>query len=95
MRPAIEFRHPGMKILLRSQTKLWRQVHQSQIMPPAPIAQQKPATQRRLACLTELTRARAAAESCTRSSELRLSIEVKVPGKITKPAKRIPVISLC
>lgn len=88
MSPASEFRHPGMKILFNSHTKLARQRHQSQTIPPAPIPQHTPAITRSCTCLMLCRISEAVCEAFNLSDVLS---EVKVPGKMMKPASRIQV----
>jgi len=88
MSPASEFRHPGMKILFNSHTKFERQRHHSQIIPAAPIPQHTPAITRSCTCLILCRISEAVCEAFSLSDVLS---EVNVPGKITKPAKRIQV----
>jgi len=72
-------------------TKFSRHRHQSQTMPPAPIPQQMPAMTSRSMCFTVCRISVAVWEAETSELVSRDWMEVKVPGKITKPARRIQV----
>jgi len=91
MNPANEFRQPGRKMRLRSQTGLSLCVNHRYSMPSAPRMEDVDAMTRRGMCLVDDRMWEAVLE--VRAGEVgeRVCREVNVPGNMTKPARRIQV----